>query len=58
VNKSIIEVEYSLILSYAKIRNNIEEENPNTVLTTSASKIATRNSKDPMREILARDTDT
>ncbi|MBA7648864.1 hypothetical protein ES703_56654 [subsurface metagenome] len=46
-----------MLLSYTKPHYNIEEENPNTVLTTSASKTATRNSKDPMREILIKNMD-
>ena len=46
-----------MFLSYAKPHYNIEEENPNTVLTTSALKIAKRNSRDPMREILIKNMD-
>ena len=46
-----------MLQSYVKLHYNTEEENPNTVLTTSASKIATRNSKDPMREISIKNMD-
>ena len=47
-----------MLQSYAKARNNIEEENPSMDPTTNVLKIALKNLKDRMKKTLAKNMDT